>query len=145
VLGDDGAGQRAQVRPWRRLAQRLLEISSHLLDRPPVAAAETEQAGGHRLLQRLGGAEVGQAGSDRARRQPVLHQGHRYGVEYRGLLGRGEAPHQLQEGQLPERHVADQLHQVVPADHDPVSGAVGDVGAEAALAAQFPVTVSLVL
>src|SRR5438046_3628673 len=84
-----------------------------------------------RRLGRLGGAEVGQPGGDRARGQPMLDQRHHQGVEHHRLLLRGKPSLELEERDVAERDPSDQVRgQVMVADEDPVGRAAPEPGLE---------------
>src|SRR5438309_3300683 len=99
--------------------RRLLEDARRLLDRAAEAVAHAEEAGRDGRLQRLRRAEIGHAGSDRARGQTVLDQRHHQRVEHDRLLGRRQAGHQHEEGEVAQRDLADELlGQDLAADED---------------------------
>src|ERR1700686_4541984 len=97
-LGDDLSRSLALVAS----AWGFLQGARGLLDRTAEAVAHAEQPGGHRCLERLGRAVVGEARGDRAGRQAVLDQGDRERVEHDRLVIVREAALQLQEGDVAE-------------------------------------------
>jgi hypothetical protein len=98
---------------------------------PTNTRAQAAQARGHRGLQRFGGARIGEARGQRARRHAMLDQRDDDGVEGDGLLRRRDAPRELQEGHVAQVQVAEDFRgQVAPAHGDPVGGAVAQLGVQ---------------
>ena len=83
------AAQRGVVGDRRQpAAERVGEELRGVAGRSEEHAARTEQPRGDRALHRLGRAGVGEAGRQRARREPVVGQRHEHGVEHASLARR---------------------------------------------------------
>src|SRR6266851_1282320 len=115
--GDDPFGKGLQVGVVACILERLLKHSSDLFRGPAEAVPHPQKARRDRALQRFGRAKVCHPRGDRARRHAVLDQRDRDRVEHHRLLRSREPALELQEREVAERHVADELGQVVAA-HD---------------------------
>src|ERR1700730_739684 len=82
LCGDDMSCQLVQLCLRTRSFECFLQGACGLFDRASKTVADAQQSRCHGALQRLGGAVVGEAGGDRARRHPVLNQRHGQGVEH---------------------------------------------------------------
>ena len=97
--------------------QRVEEELRGVTGRAEEHAAGAEQPGGHRALDRLRRAGVGEPRRERARREAVIGERHEHRVEQAALLRRGLAPRDEQIRELGEREPAHDLARQVAAGH----------------------------
>ena len=91
--------------------------------------ADAEDPGGHRALQRLGSAQVGQSRGNRARRHAMFDERDQHRVERHRLLWGREASHDLQVRHVSEADVPEQsARQIAPSDDDLVGRAPAHLG-----------------
>src|SRR5439155_12574112 len=121
--GDDSLSERLQVSVIAGVLERLLKNARDLLGGPAEPVPHPQQAGRDSPLQGFGRAQVGHPRGDRARRHAVLDQRHRDRIEHHRFLRSWKPALELEESEVAERHVADELDQVVAAHDDPVGRA----------------------
>jgi hypothetical protein len=134
---DGGQRDRVPVRVRPVLFDQIMQEPSTVLGHAEEAGSAAEQPGGHRALQGLRRAEVGQPGRDRGRREPVVGQRDQHRLEHPRLARAGPPPGHQPERQLTEADLAHQVGgQVLPEQPDLLLVGGADRGGKA----QFPVS-----